>query len=156
MLAALFVVGSAGDVVACNLAPVLVRRWGPRQVGAAMTTFLAASMLGVGIVFDGQASLFAFAAVAGAAGGALFICASILTLDSYPDGRGAVMSLQSAALEVGGAVGTAGFGAALALSGDYAATYRLLGIMASAAFLCLLMSARRARETPVLVGVVPS
>ena len=59
-----------------------------------MTVILAASLLGVGVVFTGQASLFVFAAIAGASGGALFICASILTLDSYPEGRGAVMSLR--------------------------------------------------------------
>jgi predicted MFS family arabinose efflux permease len=155
LLSVLFLVGGAGDVVASNVAPVLIRRWGPRPVAAAMTTVLAASLLGVGVVFTGQVSLFLFAAVAGAAGGALFICASILTLDSYPEGRGAVMSLQSAALEVGGALGTAGFGAALALSDDYAATYRMLGVVVLFGFLCLVMSARRARETQAAFGTAP-
>jgi predicted MFS family arabinose efflux permease len=154
LLTALFLVGGAGDVIASNLAPVLVRRWGPRQVGAAMTIILAVSLLGVGVVFTGQASLFIFAVVAGAAGGALFICASILVLDSYPQGRGAVMSLQSAALEVGGAFGTAGFGAVLAVSDDYAASYRFLGMVMSLALLCLMMSARRVRETRTTTSVV--
>ena len=63
------------------------------------------------------------------------------------------MSLQSAALELGGAVGAAGFGAALAVSGDYAATYRLLGVAALFALICLVMSARRAREPRVAIGV---
>jgi DHA1 family inner membrane transport protein len=145
LLTALFLVGGAGDVVASNLAPVLVRRWRPRRVCAVMTAILAASLLGVGVVFTGQAGLFVFTAVASAAGGALFICASILMLDSYPEGRGAVMSLQSAAMELGGALGTAAFGVALALSDDYAATYRLLGVVAMVMLLCLAMSARRAR-----------
>jgi hypothetical protein len=54
---------------------------------------------------------------------------------------------------VGGALGTAGFGAALALSDDYAATYRMLGVAALFGFLCLVMSARRARETANAVGM---
>jgi predicted MFS family arabinose efflux permease len=153
LLSVLFLVGSAGDVIASNVAPVLIRRWGPRHVGAVMAAILGASLIGVGVVFTSQASLFVFAAAAGAAGGALFICASILTLDSYPERRGAVMSLQSAALELGGAVGAAGFGAALAVSGDYAATYRLLGVAALFALICLVMSARRAREPRVAMGV---
>jgi MFS transporter, DHA1 family, inner membrane transport protein len=154
LLTVLFLVSGAGDVLASNVAPVLIRRWGPRQVGAATAMVLAASFLGVGIVFTGQASLFVFVAIAGAAGGALFICASILVLDSYPEGRGAVMSLQSAALEVGGAFGTAGFGAALALSDNYAATYRLLGVVSSLAIICLTISARRTREPRSLIEVV--
>jgi MFS transporter, DHA1 family, inner membrane transport protein len=153
LLTALFLVGGTGDVVASNFAPVLVRRWGACSVAAAMTAILAMCLLGVGVVFTSQATLFVFAAVAGAAGGALFICASILTLDSYPEGRGAVMSLQSAALEVGGAFGTAGFGAALALRNDYALTYRLLGVVAALALVCLVMSARRAREIRGVIGM---
>ena len=153
LLTVLFLVSGAGDMVASNLAPVLIRRWGPRQVGAVMTVILSVSLLGVGVVFTGQASLFVFAAVAGASGGALFICASILTLDSYPEGRGAVMSLQSAALEIGGAFGAAGFGVALALSDDYEVTYRLLGVVAAFALPCLVMSARRARESRAIVSV---
>jgi hypothetical protein len=57
------------------------------------------------------------------------------------------MSLQSAAMELGGAIGAAAFGVALALSDDYAATYRLLGVVALIMLLCLAMSARRARVT---------
>jgi DHA1 family inner membrane transport protein len=152
LLTLLFLVSGAGDVLASNITPFLLRRWRARQVAAAMTVILTASLLAVGVVFTSQMSLFIFVAIAGAAGGSLFICASILVLDSYPAGRGAVMSLQSAAMEVGGALGTAGFGAVLALNDDYAATYRLLGVVASLALLCLVMSARRARETQELVG----
>jgi predicted MFS family arabinose efflux permease len=64
------------------------------------------------------------------------------------------MSLQSAALEIGGAFGAAGFGVALALSDDYEVTYRLLGVVAAFALPCLVMSARRARESRAIVSVV--
>jgi predicted MFS family arabinose efflux permease len=114
---------------------------------------LGRTVAGIGIVFTGQSSIFLFALIAGSAGGALFMCGSILTLDSYPEGRGAAMSLQSAAMELGGAFGTAGFGAALAMSDDYAATYRLLGVAVLFAFFCLFMSARNARPPKAVISV---
>lgn len=147
VLSALFLIASAGDVLGSNIAPWMVRRWGPRSVGAVTIGALSASLFGVGIVFTSQLTLVVFAALAGTVGGVLFLCVNVLLLDSYPERRGAVMSLQSAGLELGGALGSAGFGAALALSGDYATTYRLLGMVAPVALLCLAMSARYVGRT---------
>jgi DHA1 family inner membrane transport protein len=161
LISLLFLIGSAGDVLGSNLGPILVRRWRPRPVAAVVSGILAAGLFAVGMAFVDTAALILLAAITGIAGGALFICTNILMLDSYPEGRGVVMSLQSAGLEAGGALGTAAFGAALALSDSYTASYRLLGVAALASLVCLLMSARRAREqkfaveVPVAVSVEP-
>ena len=84
-----------------------------------------------------------FIAIGSAAGAVLFICVNVALLDSLPSARGAVLSLQSTHLEVGGALGVAATGVGLALLTDDAATYRLLGLVTPAVALCLLVSARR-------------
>jgi len=151
LISLLFLIGSGGDVLGSNLGPVLVRRWKPRRIATVVSGILAAGLFGVGFDFVDVTTLIVLAAITGLAGGILFVCTNILMLDSFPEGRGVVMSLQSAGLEVGGALGTAAFGAALALSDSYTASYRLLGVAALASLVCLAMSARPAREPEISV-----
>jgi predicted MFS family arabinose efflux permease len=114
----------------------------------------AANLLLVGVAYQQRWALFPLIAILSAAGAMLFICASILLLDSLPGAQGAVMALQSAGLELGGAAGVALTGASLALLDDYEATYRLLGLLVPLVGVCLYVSARRARAVTA-AGAAP-
>ena len=145
-LGLLFLAAGGAQAAASNLVPPALRRFGPRVVTAALALALAADLLAVGIVYRSVWSLAPFVVVAGAASGGLFVCTSILLLDSFPAARGSVMALQSVGVQLGGAVGAAGVGAALTLLGGYAPAYRLLGLAAPLVLLGVGMS-RRARAT---------
>ena len=144
VLSALYLAGGVAQVAGSNLAPVLLRRFSPRIVASVAAVVIAVDLLGVGILFDGAWSLAPFLVIASMGAAMLFLCISILLLDSFPTARGAVMSLQSAGLNLGGAVGVALFGTALALLDDYAATYRLLSIALLLVVVVLMLSARSA------------
>jgi predicted MFS family arabinose efflux permease len=144
VLSALYLAGGVAQVVGSNLAPVLLRRFSPRIVASVAAVVIAVDLLGVGILFDGAWSLAPFLVIASLGAAMLFLCISILLLDSFPTARGAVMSLQSAGLNLGGAVGVALFGTTLALLDDYAATYRLLSISMVLVVVVLMLSARSA------------
>jgi predicted MFS family arabinose efflux permease len=137
-LGLLFAVAGLGEVVGNNAAPVALRAWPESRVGAAFGLVLAADLLGVGLVFVRDWSIFPFAFVASLAGAALFTVISVLILDDLPHARGASMALMSAGFEVGGLVGAGGTGAMLAVVGAYAPVYRLLGIVALVAAWLLL------------------
>ena len=146
-LSVLFLVGGAAEIAAGNATPFLLRRRSPASITRVAVLLLAADLLLVGIAWANAWALAPFIVVASAASTTIFVCVSILLLDSFPPARGAVMSLQSAVLELGGALGAASFGAALALLDDYEASYRLLGVVAPLALVCLALSARHARST---------
>ncbi|MDP9369540.1 MAG: hypothetical protein M3Q03_14895, partial [Chloroflexota bacterium] len=106
------------------------------------------------VAYDQRWTLFPFVAIGSAMGALLFICVNVALLDSLPSDRGAVMSLQSACLELGGALGVAATGAGLALLDDYEAVYRLLGLVMPVVALFLFLSARRRTvATPVPLPV---
>lgn len=137
-LSVLFLVGGAAEIAAGNATPFLLRRRSPASITRVAVLLLAADLLLVGIAWANAWALAPFIVVASAASTTIFVCVSILLLDSFPPARGAVMSLQSAVLELG---------AALALLDDYEASYRLLGVVAPLALVCLALSARHARST---------
>jgi predicted MFS family arabinose efflux permease len=72
----------------------------------------------------------------------LFVCLNIALLDSLPGDSGAVMSLQSACLEIGGSIGVAITGLGLAIIDDYEVVYRILGVMSPLIALAVWLSAR--------------
>ncbi len=150
MLAVLFLAGGAAELAGNNVAPALLRTLSPRLVGYLAVAIASANLLLVGVAYDQHWALFPFVAIGSAMGALLFICVNVALLDSLPSDRGAVMSLQSACLEVGGALGVAATGAGLALLNDYEAVYRLLGLVMPVVALCLFISARRRTlSTPV-------
>lgn len=143
LLSMLFLAGGVAELVGNNLAPILLRRRAARDIGAVTALLLAVNMLLVGVAYVGQSSLFVFFGFGSLVGAVLFIVLNVALLDSLPDGQGAVMSLQSASLEVGGAIGVAATGAALALLGDLVVVYRLLGLVMPLVVVFLFVAARR-------------
>jgi predicted MFS family arabinose efflux permease len=131
VLSALFLAGAAGELVGNNVAPALLTRLPIRPLLLSTITVLALCLIGVGGVAGQPWMLFPFITIASVTTLALFLFVSILQLDTMPSARGGVMALNSASLEVGGALGIAGMGLILVLfNGDYPAAYRTIGILA--------------------------
>ena len=138
----LFLVGGGSEIVGKNLAPFLLRRFSARSVLRGGAFVLSADLVAVGAVRTNAWALFPFIAVASLASVILFTSVSILLLDALPANRGAVMALQSASFEAGGAVGAAGVGAGLTFVGGYRAVYQLLGLVLPLAFGFLAVASR--------------
>jgi predicted MFS family arabinose efflux permease len=151
-LSLLFLVGGGSEIVANTVAPWLLRWYPARWVGASAAAVLMLNLLVVGVVYTRDWALFPFIAIASAAGSFIFLCINILLLDSLPGARGAVMSLQSGSIEIGGAVGVAFAGGALAYFDDYETVYRLLGVLAPLMVIGMVLSLRRGPATGTTVG----
>jgi predicted MFS family arabinose efflux permease len=146
LLSLAFLAGGLTEIVASNLLPILIRRRSPRKIAVAATIVLAVNLLAVGVVFTARWTIVPFIMIASAACIIGFLAISILLLDSLPSARGAVMSLQSAGLEFGGAAGVALTGAAIALLDDYETSFRLLALVLPLVLICLFRSLRLPRR----------
>jgi predicted MFS family arabinose efflux permease len=146
LLSLMFLVGGGGELIANNLAPVMMRRVPIRAIGYAATAIASVNLLLIGVAYDQEWTLFPFIGIGSAMGATLLLCLNIALLDSLPGDPGAVMSLLSACFELGGAIGVAVTGLALAMLDDYERTFQLLGAIMPIAALLLLVSARK-RQT---------
>ena len=124
----MFFVGGGAEIIANNLTPMLTRTRSPLAVAYPAVVVSALNLVMIGVAYDQKWTLFPFIAIGSGTSALLFICLNIALLDSLPSDPGAVMSLQSASLEIGGSIGVAITGLGLALLDDYEAVYRLLGV----------------------------
>jgi predicted MFS family arabinose efflux permease len=129
VLSLLFFVGGGAEILANNLTPIVMQRRSISAVAVPAVALLALDLLMIGIALDQKWTMFPFIAIASLTGAALLICFNIALLDSLPEDPGAVMSLQSASFELGGSIGVAVTGLALAVLDDYEMVYRLLGVI---------------------------
>jgi MFS family permease len=88
---------------------------------------MAADLMATGVSFTGLWPLFLSIAVLSVCVAATYISGNSLLLDAIPSARGTVMALNSAAIGAGSALGSLIGGGALAIFGDYADVYHLLG-----------------------------
>ena len=142
VLSLMFLVGGGGELLANNLTPLLMRRFPFRAIGYVAIAIASVNLLLIGIAYDQEWSLFPFIAIGSAMAAALLVCVNIALLDSLPNDPGAAMSLQSACFELGGAIGVAITGLALALLDDYERTFQLLGVIMPIVAVLLWVSAR--------------
>ena len=147
MLSILFLVGGGAEMIGNNVAPLLLRTRSVRTVGTVAVAILTLNLLAVGVIYTERWMLFPFIAIGAGMSAVLFMTVNIALLDSMPSEPGAVMSLQSASLELGGAVGVAITGLALATLDDYEATFRLLGLLMPIVAVFLMMSAKARART---------
>ena len=143
VLSLLFLAGGGAEVISNNLTPILMRNRGPRAIAYPVIIISAINLIMVGLAFDRQWTMFPFIFIGSASGAMLFICLNIALLDSLPGDSGAVMSLQSACLEVGGSIGVALTGLGLAVIDDYEVVYRLLGVLSPLIAVAVWLSSRR-------------
>ncbi len=147
VLSALFLVGAAGELAGNNVAPALLTRLPIRPLLLGTITVLALALIAVGAISQPWV-LFPFIIIASVTTLALFLFVSILQLDTLPSARGGVMALNSASLEVGGALGIAGMGLILVLfQGDYSAAYRTIGVLALVLLVPIAVAVSSRRDT---------
>jgi predicted MFS family arabinose efflux permease len=142
LLSLLFLFGGGAELIANNLVPLVTRRFPIRAIGYVATAIAAVNLLMIGVAWDQDWTLFPFIGIGSAMGATLYMCVNIALLDSLPGDPGAVMSLQSACFELGGAIGVAVTGLTLAVLDDYERTFQLLGAIMPIVALLLWASAR--------------
>lgn len=150
MLSILFLAAGATEMLANNLTPPLLRRFDPIAVLYAMLTSAGAALLLTGILVTTiPAALLAAIVVLNGAASA-YIATNALLLDGDVSHPGAVMSVASAFIGVGAALGPIVTGWALVTTGSFEAAYRTLGLPAPIALLALWAGTRRRAPAPVV------
>lgn len=156
VLSALFFAGAAGELIGNNVGPMLLTRVPVRPLLLGTIALLALCLLGAGII-NQPWLLFPFITVASLTNLALFLFVSILQLDTLPEARGGVMALNSASLEVGGALGIAAMGLILILfDGSYPVAYQTLGVVALLVLMPIAIAASSQRQATPTPEPVPT
>lgn len=141
-LSLLFFAAGAMQLVANNVAPILMRRFNPVRVFVVAMAAIALFLLPTGIlIVNIPGALMATAAVL-IGSGLSYIAANVLLLDSQARQPGAVMALAGAAGALGGALGPLASGLGLAATGSFEAAYRVIGALAPLAILAIWLGTR--------------
>jgi predicted MFS family arabinose efflux permease len=143
VLSALFFFGGASQLPINNLAPPLVRRFGAIHVLYATLALIGASLLPTGILVTSITGVFVAATILLNASAVAYIAGSALLLDDAVTHPGATMSLSSATIGLGNALGPLVTGWALATTGSFEVAYRVLGLFAPVAMLTLWLGTRQ-------------
>ena len=143
VLSILFLLGGASQLVANNVAPLLMRRFNPLHIllGALLALSLALFLSGI-VVVNVPTALAAAVLILNGCGTA-YIATNVLLLDSEVSHPGAVMSIAAATGSLGAALGPFITGVALASTGSFDASYRILGLLAPLTVLVVLLGTRR-------------
>jgi DHA1 family inner membrane transport protein len=141
-LSAAFVIGGLAQIVAARLVPSLMRNRPPRRVATWSAVVMAVNLAAVGTLYTDEWTMFLMILVGSFTYTACVLPLNVMLLDTLPSARGAVMSLQSAAMELGIAAGLALVGAALSTFDDYETSFRTLALAPPLIVVLLLLVAR--------------
>ncbi|MEZ4563541.1 MAG: hypothetical protein R2853_12485 [Thermomicrobiales bacterium] len=142
VLSLLFFAAGTMQLIANNVAPVLMRRFDPVRLIILAMLAVACALLTTGIlVVSVPGALVAGGSVLIGTGLA-YIAANVLLLDSNARQPGAVMALAGAAGALGGTLGPLISGASLAYTGSFEAAYRVIGMLAPVAILTIWLGTR--------------
>jgi predicted MFS family arabinose efflux permease len=130
VLSILFLLGGASQLVANNVAPLLMRRFNPLPILFGAVVVLSVSLLLTGIVVVNVPTVLIAAMMILNGCGTAYIATNVLLLDSEVSHPGAVMSIAAATGSLGAALGPFITGVALASTGSFDASYRILGLLA--------------------------
>jgi predicted MFS family arabinose efflux permease len=149
VLSLVFLVAGAGELVGNNFIPNLLRRFSAPRIYFACGIGYSLSLAAGGVGTDWLAAVFITSTLISIFSAAQYVAVNILLLDAMPHARGAAMSLGTAAMSIGGAIGVATAGFALDASGDYATAFRVLALSIPIGMLAILWSSRiRAASHP--------
>lgn len=153
VLSLLFLLAGATEMFANNLTPPLLRRFDPIIVLYAMLASAGAALLltGIAITTIPAALLAAIVVLNGTA--SAYIAANALLLDGEVSHPGAVMSVASAFIGLGTALGPFVAGWALATTGSFEVAYRTLGLLAPVAMVALWAGTRKRVAAPAVERV---
>lgn len=142
VLSLLFLSAGTMQLIANNVAPILMRRFDPVRIIVVAMLVVTCTLLSTGILIVTVPGALATAASVLIGSGLSYIAANVLLLDSNPRQPGAVMALAGAAGALGGALGPLISGTSLALTGSFEAAYRVIGMLAPLAILTIWVGTR--------------
>jgi DHA1 family inner membrane transport protein len=128
-LGLVFAAGGVSHMIGSNLAPLLLARFPARRIAAAAAVVMALALATVGLYSDEAWSMFPFVALFSVCWAICFVTSSIYLLDLAPAARSTVSALQSAAMELGIALGAAVGGVLLSVLDDYERMFRSLALV---------------------------
>lgn len=148
-LSLLFLFGGVSQLATNNLAPLLIRRFNPPLIlNAGMVGVTVALLLsGVAVTTVSAALVAAIVVLNGT--GLAYISINILLLDSDLPHPGAAMSMAAATGSLGAALGPLLTGLALANTGSFEASYRVLGLLAPICIAIVWLGTRERRAAAV-------
>jgi DHA1 family purine base/nucleoside efflux pump-like MFS transporter len=156
VLSLLFFSAGTMQLVANNVAPVLMRRFDPVRLIIVAMLSVACTLLTTGILIVSVPGALVAAASVLMGTGFSYIAANVLLLDSNARQPGAVMALAGAAGALGGAFGPLISGASLAYTGSFEAAYRVVGLLAPVAILTIWLGTRVVAAPQLEVADSPS
>ncbi|MCA9879487.1 MAG: MFS transporter [Thermomicrobiales bacterium] len=156
VLSALFFAAGAMQLVANNVAPILMRRFDPVSIFVVAMVMIASTLLTTGILIVNIPGALLAAASVLIGSGLSYIAANVLLLDSSTRQPGAVMALAGAAGALGGALGPLASGLGLAATGSFEAAYRVVGLMAPLAILAIWLGTRTVPQPQPEIADSPS
>lgn len=133
LLSTLFLVSGITELAANNLTPPILRRFRAVPVLYLMLALTGGALLLTGVVITTVPAALVAAIIVLNATAAAYIACTALLLDGEHSHPGAVMSVASAGIGLGNALGPAMVGWALAFSGSFETAYRVLGLLAPVA-----------------------
>ena len=146
LLSTIFFVSGFTELAANNLTPPALRRFAPIPVLLVMLALAGASLLLTGIVITTVPAALVAAIVILNGTAAAYIACNALLLDGEHSHPGAVMSVASAGIGLGNTLGPALVGWALAMTGSFESSYRVLGLLAPVAMLSVWLGTRSGRS----------
>lgn len=146
LLSTIFFVSGFTELAANNLTPPALRRFSAIPVLHLMLALAGASLLLTGIVITTVPAALVAAIVILNGTAAAYIACNALLLDGEHSHPGAVMSVASAGIGLGNTLGPALVGWALAMTGSFESSYRVLGLLAPVAMLSVWLGTRSGRR----------
>lgn len=156
LLSLLFFSAGTMQLVANNVAPILMRRFDPIRLIVIAMLSVACTLLTTGILIVTVPGALVAAGAVLMGTGLSYIAANVLLLDSNARQPGAVMALAGAAGALGGAFGPLISGASLAYTGSFEAAYRVVGLLAPVAILIIWQGTRAVAAPQPEVADSPS
>lgn len=142
VLSLLFFSAGTMQLIANNVAPILMRRFDPIRLIIVAMLAVTCTLLMTGILIVSVPGALVAAAAVLMGTGLSYIAANVLLLDSNARQPGAVMALAGAAGALGGAFGPLLSGVSLAHTGSFEAAYRVVGMLAPVAILTIWLGTR--------------
>jgi DHA1 family inner membrane transport protein len=148
VLSGLFFFSGITELATNNLTPPIMRRFDPVKVIHVLLATFGLALIATGILVTSIPAVFVVAVIVLNGTAAVYIATNVLLIETESESPGAVMSVASASIGLGNALGPLIMGWALVATGDIEVSYRVLGLLAFVASGVLWVGTRQ-RQVPV-------